>query len=646
MTSAAAPSAAERWWTPARADAHGAWWHHLPFSRGLAARQAQCHAEALQALWCSDTAGCSDDELTWQLQQARAACRRAAVRGEHSALARAHAEALPWLARACERALGQRASSDELGQAWALGQRQALAVEGAATRHRVLVLAAILAGWSGRPCHVVVTSDTAARQAANALRPLYARCGVSVDCAVADTPPAELLAAYRADVVYATARRLITDHCRDLRLRGGVHARLRWALRQLASSPSRLLTRGLHTALIDDLDSVLADEALAPLVLSVADDGLQLPLAARLAGDFAASLGEDDWRAGADGAVAFTDRGHERLEAFAASLPPLWRAPERRQELVAQALYVRRHLQRGVHYVLREQGVEFTAERLLERLPPGVGWFGLSQAVEAHEGREPSPPARTIERTSVQGFFNRYQTLGGAAPCLAGLRHELWQTYRLLVPDAARALRTWPMQALQGRDGDHSRSLIDQALRGALQRGHAVLLVTRSAAQTEAWSAWQANPAVAVATWPTGMAAALARLAGAPGHAGVSVLLQEPLESRRAEQALACRAAEAAGTSATLVRAASPQDRLLREQIGTIAAACHAVGAGRALLAPLVAAAQALAQAQARRRRRALAQREVQLEQQLSFSGVSRLASAPPSPAPSSTTTLPPTTSG
>jgi preprotein translocase subunit SecA len=590
-------------------------------------------------------AGCRDEELTRQLQQARSACRRTAVRGGRGALARAHAEALPWLAQACERALGQRPSSEELRQAWALGQRQALVVEGCAARRRVLALAAVLAGWSGRPCHVVVASDTAAQQAVAALRPLYERCGVSVSVAVADTPPAELLAAYRADVVYATARRLITDHCRDLRLRSGIHARLRWVLRQLTSGPSRLLTRGLHTALIDDLDRVLADEAVTPVVLSVADDGLQLPLAARLARDFAASLGEDEWRADADGAVSFTDRGHQRLEAFAPSLPPLWRAPDRHQELVAQALYVRRHLRRDAHYVLREQGVEFIGERLLERLPPGIGWFGLSQAVEAHEGREPSPPARTIERTSVQGFFNRYHGLGGVAPCLAGLRRELWQTYRLAVGTAG-ASRERPVQGLCGRDGSHSQSLIDQALRGALQRGHAVLLVTRSAAQAEAWSAWDATPAVAVAVWPAGVAAALARLADAPGRAGVSLLLQEPLESRRAELALACRAAEAAGTPVTLVRAASLQDRLLREQFGAVAAACQALGAGRALLPPLVAAAQALAQAQARRRRRALAQREIQLEQQLSFSGVSRLATTTPPSASTATTTLPHTTTG
>jgi hypothetical protein len=202
------------------------------------------------------------------------------------------------------------------------------------------------------------------------------------------------------------------------------------------------------------------------------------------------------------------------------------------------------------------------------------------------------------------------------------------------------------MQSLRARDEAHSRSLIDQALRSALQRGHAVLLVTRSAAQAEAWSAWDATPAVAVAVWPAGVAAALARLAATPGRAEVSLLLQEPLESRRAERALACRAAEAAGTPVTLVRAASLQDRLLREQLGAVAAACQALGASRALLLPLVAAAQALAQAQARRRRRALAQREIQLEQQLSFSGVSRLATAAPPSASSATTTLPSTSTG
>ena len=133
-------------------------------------------------------------------------------------------------------------------------------------------LAAVLAGWSGRPCHVVTVNDYLVERDAGWMHELYSFCGVRVGCVTGIMEPAKRLHGYAADVTYVTSKELLADFLRDRLRLGGMTQPSRRLIRELlqprAVSGDGLVMRGLHTAIIDEADSVLIDEAVIPLIIS------------------------------------------------------------------------------------------------------------------------------------------------------------------------------------------------------------------------------------------------------------------------------------------------------------------------------------------------------------------------------------------
>src|SRR5262249_51097562 len=134
-------------------------------------------------------------------------------------------------------------------------------------------LAAVLAGWTGRPCHIVTVNDYLVERDAVWMNGLYSFCGVRVGCVTAQmVEPAKRLHGYSADVTYVTSKELLADFLRDRLRLGRVTQPGRRLIRELLQ-PSQvgqdgLVMRGLHTAIIDEADSVLIDEAVVPLIIS------------------------------------------------------------------------------------------------------------------------------------------------------------------------------------------------------------------------------------------------------------------------------------------------------------------------------------------------------------------------------------------
>ncbi|MCD6526253.1 MAG: prepilin peptidase [Desulfuromonas sp.] len=300
-------------------------------------------------------------------------------------------------------------------------------------------LPAILAGWSGRPCHIITVNDYLAGRDANEMKPLYTYCGVKTGVVTSAMDPAERSKNYRQDVVYTTSKEILADFLRD-RLKIGIcHQPSRRLLRQMRhpgnARSDALVMRGLDTVIVDEADSVLIDEAVTPLIISQSQENKGLLLACSRADRIAQSFVRDeDYQAVMKyREVNLTEAGRDKIEALSATLPGIWRGTSRREELVVQALTAREFYQRDKQYVIQEDKVVIVDE-FTGRLMPNRTWRqGMHQAVEACEQLEMSDPSETLARLSFQRFFRFFRKLSGMTGTGCEAAGEFWQIYRLPV---------------------------------------------------------------------------------------------------------------------------------------------------------------------------------------------------------------------
>ena len=597
----------------------------------------------------------------------RAQRQRAAARGDARLDAATRPAALACAALLMEPVLGHAVPAALLDAALALGDGGAVELHTARERQLTLALAGAVAAWSGRPCHLIAGSDDMAAASARSLAPLWAACGLHAAALAADTAPRASQAAYRADIVHASARRLAADLSRDRRLRASGAAQNNLNPGNTPGQPPGgdphpghmigpliSLTRGQYAALLDDLDRVLIDDALSPLVLSVEHDPTALLAAIQAAAGIADQLRPGiDWHTAADGAIAITAAGETRLATLAAPLPALWRTPARRGLLVQQALFVRDQLRPGIDYQVSPGGQPMFDDRLGERLPDRDWMTGILQALQVRLGLPPTPITRTAERGSLQTFFAGYHQLGGTAPCLDGLAAELWRCHGLLTarphPDARGEAPAPPVCV--------ATAAAQQAAVRAAVAAPAALLVLRRPADGLAWGPLQQPGAVALALESTGPVMAVHALGFSAGavssvHPRLQLVMPEPLDSARAETAFLRRTADASGAPVAVVRLLHPQARALQDPLGawgTLAERlCNTLPAlAPQLLPPLLGLARWRLNRQHVHQRLALLQRERQLQQQLSFAGTATPTSAVgktgPTPTPTQTAQAPAT---
>lgn len=303
----------------------------------------------------------------------------------------------------------------------------------------VAALAAILAGWTRRPCHVVTVNDYLAARDAAWFQDLFTFAGLRTAAVVGEMEPTARRLAYQADVVYATSKELNADFLRDRLVLGrvpeGERRQLLHALgmgrRELAS----LVQRGLHTAIVDEADSVLIDEAVTPLILSAPNRNPLLEEACRRSVEIAEQLIEKEHYTVDDRfrEVNFNAPGRVRLGELAGALPGLWKASIRREELIRQALTAHHFYRRGKEYIVEDDAVIIIDEATGRKMP-GRSWRqGLHQIIEAREGVPLSPPSDTVARLSFQRFFRYFRHLSGMTGTAWEAADELWQVYRLPV---------------------------------------------------------------------------------------------------------------------------------------------------------------------------------------------------------------------
>lgn len=605
-----------------------------------------------------------DADLELKLRQCQGLfrCNGHIAQGQTKDLRHVREEALALIAIALERSLSMTPYPVQMQAALAMYDGFIVQMAPGEGKTLSIAMAAVLYGWSGHPVHIMTANDYLARRDAEQMSPMYQFCGLSAGFLLPEMDPAELTRQYGSAIVYATGKQVLADYLRDQLILLGANDPLRrqlWLLRQKGLAKRTPVMRGLYTALVDEADSVLIDEATTPLIISAPEKNPMLTDAVTIARSLVDALekGRDYLDPEHTRDVRFTEEGEKKLAALTPKLPPLWRVRERCHDLLAQAIMARDVFQRDRHYVIDEDKVVIIDENT-GRMMPGRSWsYGLHQAIEAREGVEITHPSQTLARMSFQRFFCHYHRLAGASGTLQGIERELWRTYGLLtlrIPHRLPSrLRVKPYRHFPGRSAklaavlEETRRLHDSKL--------PVLLGTRRISDSEILAeclrdqglhcdvlnakehlkeaeiiamAGQAGR-ITVATNMAGRGTDIHVLADMARKGGLQVLMLEPHESARVDWQLFGRAGRQGAPGCAQPFVALDDDLLRRhlpfwlKPLYWLADIPIFRGACIRLLLPL---AQQQAQWQAWFMRKQIMKREKLLNEQLSFAGEEDLA--------------------
>ncbi len=354
-------------------------------------------------------------------------------------------------------------------------------------------LAATLLGWAGHPCHVVTVNDYLVQRDAEWLKPLYHFAGLRVGFVTSKLNPEERRKAYGCDVTYTTSKEVLADFLRDRIMVGILQNPTRRLIRRMLIGRTQpgdgLVMRGLHTAIIDEADSVLIDEAVTPLIISTPRKNDALREVVQCGHELVGGLERDrhyhtNHRYQE---IEFTSAGLQHLEEQCSKLPGFWRGAERRRELVRQSLVAREFFLLGKQYVISEGKVVIVDEFTGRPMPQRSWRQGLHQAIEAKEGIEITDPTETIARLSFQRFFRLYERLSGMTGTAREAAAEFWQIYRLpvtTIPTHKPCVRVHLPDRVFANDDAKWNALVEDIVQ-THSTGRPILIGTRSVAASE-----------------------------------------------------------------------------------------------------------------------------------------------------------------
>ncbi len=378
---------------------------------------------------------------------------------------------------AAKRALGLRAFDVQLMGGIFLHQGNIAEMKTGEGKTLVATFPAYLNALSGEGVHVVTVNDYLARRDAEWMSKVFAALGMTTGVVYPRQPEAEKREAYAADITYATNNELGFDYLRD---------NMRGSLPEMAQ-------RGHNFAIVDEVDSILIDEARTPLIISgPSQDRSDLYVAID---KVIPELTEDHYTLEEKTRNAtLTEEGNDFLEqrlAEAGLLPEGQSLydPESTSlvhhatcALRAHKVYLkdRDYLLRGDEVVLVD---EFTG-----RMMPGRRLSdGLHQAIEAKEGVAIQPENVTLASVTFQNYFRLYKKLGGMTGTAATEAEEFFEIYKLGVVEV-------PTNRPVARIDDHDQvyrtaaekyKAIVESIREAHEKGQPVLVGTTSIEKSE-----------------------------------------------------------------------------------------------------------------------------------------------------------------
>jgi preprotein translocase subunit SecA len=301
------------------------------------------------------------------------------------------------------------------------------------------ILPAAAAALQGIPVHVITVNDYLTQRDADEMKEVYELLGLSVGCIINGLSTEERKVQYACDVVYCTNNELVFDYLKDSIALETRHHQLHLYAENLKGNKQAndvLMLQGLHYAVIDEVDSVLMDEARTPLIISGEENGdSQQELMYKIAVDASREL-VDKVHFNIDKVnhkVILTETGKETVYETLKELGGFWKSKIRTHELIYQALSALYLYDKDKHYLIRDGEIQIIDEHT-GRIMENRKWErGLHQMIEVKEDCEISNPRKTLARISYQNFFRKYYHLCGMTGTAAEVVDELWGVYGLRV---------------------------------------------------------------------------------------------------------------------------------------------------------------------------------------------------------------------
>ena len=335
----------------------------------------------------------------------------------------------------------------------------------------VATLPVYLNALTGRGVHVVTVNDYLARRDSQWMGELYRFLGMTVGLIQHDLDDPERQEAYRADITYGTNNEFGFDYLRD----------------NMKFDPSRFVQRPLAYAIVDEVDSILIDEARTPLIISgPAEESTELYYRVnRVIPSLVA--GRDYMIEEKSKTVALTDEGNARVESLLGIDNLYDMANIGLVHHVGQALRAHTLYRHDVDYVVKD-GEVIIVDEFTGRLMPGRRWSdGLHQAVEAKEGVKIANENQTLASITFQNYFRLYKKLAGMTGTADTEAAEFAKIYNLevlVIPPNRTMIRRDAADIVYRTIKEKFTAIVDEIIEHH-QKGQPILIGTISIERSE-----------------------------------------------------------------------------------------------------------------------------------------------------------------
>jgi len=378
---------------------------------------------------------------------------------------------------AARRALGLRAFDTQLMGGIFLHQGNIAEMKTGEGKTLVATFPAYLNALAGKGVHVVTVNDYLAKRDAHWMGKVFAQLGMTTGVVYPFQEDAEKREAYRADVTYATNNELGFDYLRD----------------NMKGSIEQMTQRGHFFAIVDEVDSILIDEARTPLIISgPSQDRSELY---KTLDAFMPELAPEHYKLDEKARNAtFTEEGNEFLEKrlqAAGVLPEGQTLYDPESTTIVhhanQAMRAHKLFMRDQHYIVRDDEVvlidEFTGRMMKGRRLSD----GLHQAIEAKEGVAIQPENVTLASVTFQNYFRLYDKLSGMTGTAATEAEEFAEIYKLGVVEVPT---NRPVQRIDEHDrvyrtAAEKYAAVIEAIKEAHAKGQPILVGTTSIEKSE-----------------------------------------------------------------------------------------------------------------------------------------------------------------
>ena len=429
----------------------------------------------------------SDDELRGLTAEFRQKLEQVAGQAakERALLDELLPQAFAVVREAGKRVLGMRHFDVQLIGGMVLHNGQIAEMKTGEGKTLVATLPAYLNALTGRGVHVVTVNDYLARRDAEWMGQVHRFLGLSVGLIQQDMTPATRRANYACDITYATNSELGFDYLRD----------------NMASDIAEVVQRSPNFCVIDEVDSILIDEARTPLIISGQIERPQEKYrrAAEVAAllERAAEMGKDGIDPEGDYEVdekqrnvTLTDEGYAKAEQQL-GVSDLFNPEDPWAHFIGNALKAKEMFAKDVNYIVRN-GDAVIVDEFTGRVMPGRRWSdGLHQAIEAKEELEIQPETQTLASITYQNFVLLYPRLAGMTGTAKTEEVEFEKTYKLevtIVPtNRSRSRSDWTDQVYKTETAKWRAVALETA--EVHKGGRPVLVGTTSVEKSELLSA-------------------------------------------------------------------------------------------------------------------------------------------------------------